>query len=129
LHGAVTEPFGATVLEHFRRPRNRRALEQPSASHEAYNALCGDRIRVEVMVAGGVIRDAGFSANACALCTAAASVLTEHVSGMSLTDATTLADDVVIAALGSELPPARVACATLPIRALHGALARLQSGA
>ena len=54
----MTLPYGSTVLEHFRRPRNQRTLETPSAAREAHNPLCGDRVRLEVDVAGGRIRTA-----------------------------------------------------------------------
>ena len=115
--------YGPTVLEHFRRPRNQQRLDAPSASHESYNPLCGDRVRLEVAVEAGIVVRAGFTANACAVCTASASLLTERVARIPLAEAMALDDAVMIAALGTELPPARVACATLPLRALHGALA------
>jgi len=117
--------YSGVVLEHFRRPRNHRALEAPTAAHEAHNPLCGDRVRVEVVVERGVVRDAAFTANACAVCTASASMLTERVIGVPVRDAARLSDGDALAALDTSLPTARVACATLPLRALHGALAQL----
>ncbi|HMC56770.1 MAG TPA: iron-sulfur cluster assembly scaffold protein [Gemmatimonadaceae bacterium] len=116
--------YSGIVLEHFRRPRNHRALEAPTAAHEANNPLCGDRVRVEIRVEDGVVREAAFTANACAVCTASASMLTERVIGLSAQDAARLGGDDALAALETPLPAARVACATLPLRALHGALAQ-----
>jgi nitrogen fixation NifU-like protein len=118
----MTLPYGALVLEHFRRPRNQRSLERPSASHEAFNPLCGDRVRVEVEVKEGVIRAAAFTANACALCTASASLLTERVTGMPVDAAAHIPDADAVAALESDVPAARVACAVLPLSALREAL-------
>ncbi len=118
-------PYGATVLEHFRRPRNQRMLDRPTVSREGYNPLCGDRVRIELDVDGPVIRAAAFTANACAICTASASLLTERVSGATLEAALAITDDDSLAALGSVLPAGRVACATLPLRALRDALAGL----
>jgi nitrogen fixation NifU-like protein len=117
--------YGAIVLEHFRRPRNQRTLDAPSARHEAFNPLCGDRVRIDVATQGDRIVFAAFEANACAVCTAAASLLTERISGMMIGDALEVADDEILNSLGAQLPAARIACATLPLRALHGALAQL----
>lgn len=118
----MTLPYGALVLEHFRRPRNHRSLERPSASHEAFNPLCGDRVRIEVELDEHVIRAAAFTANACALCTASASLLTERVNGMSADAAAGIPDADAVAALESDVPAARVACAVLPLSALREAL-------
>jgi nitrogen fixation NifU-like protein len=121
----MTLPYGATVLEHFRRPRNQRALERPTVTREGYNALCGDRVRIELEVDGATIRAAAFTANACAICTASASLLTERVGGASVEDAARITDDEVIAGLEASLPAARLQCAILPVRTLRDALAEL----
>jgi nitrogen fixation NifU-like protein len=119
-------PYGATVLEHFRRPRNQRSLETPTATRDGYNPLCGDRIRIELDVRDNVIHEAAFSANACAICTASASLLTEQVSGAAVTAAARLTDDDILTALGTELPAARLLCAILPLRTLREALGELR---
>jgi len=118
----MTLPYGAVVLEHFRRPRNQRSLERPSAAHEAFNPMCGDRVRVEVELQAGKIVAAAFTANACAICTASASLLTERVAGMAATEATAIPESAMIVALETEVPKAREACATLPLTALREAL-------
>jgi nitrogen fixation protein NifU and related proteins len=121
----MTSPYGATVLEHFRRPRNHRSLERPTVAAESYNPLCGDRVRVELEVAGGTISAAAFTANACAICTASASLLTERVRGLSTAAASDIGDDEPVTALGGAIPPARIACAVLPWRALRDAIREL----
>jgi nitrogen fixation NifU-like protein len=118
----MTLPYGPVVLEHFRRPRNQRSLEKPSASHEAFNPLCGDRVRIEVELDGGAIRAAAFTANACAICTASASLLTVRATGLPAADVRGITDVEVIAALETEVPPAREACAVLPLTAMREAL-------
>lgn len=120
-------PYGATVLEHFRRPRNQRALDRPTVARDGYNPLCGDRVRIELEVAEGVVRQAAFSANACAICTASASLLTERVRGAGVAAALALTATDVVAALEAEIPAARAACAVLPLRTLHEALAGLSA--
>ena len=60
-------PYLATVVEHYRRPHNQRSLSTPTCAHEGVNALCGDRVRIELDVRDGVLRDAAFAASACAI--------------------------------------------------------------
>lgn len=121
--------FRAVVLENFRHPRNRGALEQPSGDAEGANPLCGDRVRVQVLVAGGAVADARFTADACAVCIASASLLTERVRGQSVTDAAAIDARWLYAALDGEPPSGRQRCALLPLDTLHRALASAQSGA
>jgi nitrogen fixation NifU-like protein len=118
----MTLPYGPVVLEHFRRPRNQRVLEKPSASHESFNPLCGDRVRIELDLDRDTIRAAAFTANACAICTASASLLTDRVAGMSVDAALRVSDGDAKAALQTEVPAAREACVTLPLVALRAAL-------
>ena len=118
----MTLPYGAVVLEHFRRPRNQRSLDKPSASHEAFNPMCGDRVRIEIEVDGATIRAAAFTANACAICTASASLLTDRVSGLPMDAVRAISDAEVISALETDVPAAREACAVLPLAALRQAL-------
>jgi nitrogen fixation NifU-like protein len=114
--------YGATVLEHFRRPRNHRRLDAPSVAREAYNPLCGDRVRVELVIDNDAITSAAFTANACAICTASASLLTERLTGVAVSGAMVISDEEVVAALESDLPDGRRACATLPLIAMRQGL-------
>ena len=122
MAGEGAGPYSGVIAEHFRRPRNQGPLPGASAEAEVVNPLCGDRIRVAVIVASGSIADARFVANACAICIAAASLLTEYVRGMPPNDAARLGDESVLALIGA-VPPGRTRCATLPAEALRRALA------
>lgn len=117
-------PYLATVVVHFRRPQNQRALAGPTHVHEGVNPLCGDRVRVEVEVRDGIVVDAGFASSACAIATASASLLTERVRGAALDAALSLDEDAVVAALGEGVPAARRGCAVLPLRVMRRALER-----
>jgi nitrogen fixation protein NifU and related proteins len=91
---------------------------------EGHNPLCGDRVRVELLVEQGTVRSAAFTANACALCTAAASLLTEHAMGATVARVAAFSDDDALAWLETTVPSGREACATLPLRALRQVLDR-----
>ena len=121
MAGEGAGPYGSVIAEHFRRPRNQGPLPDATASAEMVNPLCGDRIRLAVLVDSDAIVEARFVANACAICIAAASLLTEHVRGMSPNDAVRLGDESVLALVGT-VPAGRTRCATLPIEALRRAL-------
>jgi nitrogen fixation NifU-like protein len=125
----MTLPYGATVLEHFRRPRNQRTLERPTVAREGYNPLCGDRVRIELEIKDDTILTATFTANACAICTASASLLTERVRGSGVKAASAISDDDMVASLEADIPAGRMLCATLPLRTLREALAELSTRA
>ena len=114
--------FRAAVLEHFRHPKNRGALANPTTSADGANPLCGDRIRVELRVEDDVIVEARFTADACALCIASASVLTTHVTGMGPNSAASVDVSWIHDALEGEPPPGRLNCAVLPLDTLRRAL-------
>ena len=103
----MTEPYSSVVLEHFRRPHNRGRLENANAVAEGLNPLCGDRIRIECEVADGRIGDAAFTGDACAICVAAASVLSERVKGLSLQAAMMIGDQQIVRWLEGPVPTAR----------------------
>jgi len=120
----VSSPYGPVVLEHFRRPRNRGALDAPTAAAEAANPLCGDRVRIELAIERGVIVEARFVADACALCVASASLLTERARGRTTDEARAIEAREIIDALAVEVPAARDRCVRLPLDAMRDALAR-----
>ena len=43
------------ILEHYRRPHNFGVLEEPTATYEGANPLCGDRITMQLGVKDGVV--------------------------------------------------------------------------
>ena len=115
-------PYSPTMLDHFKRPRNRGPLPSPTVSQEGTNPLCGDRVRIELALDGDVVTAARFTANACAICVAASSMLTE------LEDLETLTVPELIAQLKSDIPPSRLACVRLPLTVMHTGLLRYARG-
>jgi nitrogen fixation protein NifU and related proteins len=120
----VGGPYSPTILDHFKHPRNRGALPAPTVSQEGTNPLCGDRVRIQLVLDGDLVKDARFTANACAICVAAASMLTELVRGAPLEDVETLTVPELITQLKSDIPPSRLACVRLPLTVLHTGLLR-----
>lgn len=115
----MPNPYGPTLIEHFRHPRNKGSLADPTIVQEGSNPLCGDRVRIELRLESGVVREARFTANACAICVASASVLTELVASAPLDEVDTLTVDDLVRALQAEIPASRLNCIRLPLTVLH----------
>jgi molybdenum cofactor cytidylyltransferase len=69
-----------------------------------------------------MVDSVAFSGDACAICIAAASLLSERVSGIALSAAMIVDDRQVVSWLEAPVPTARRRCATLPLETLHRAL-------
>ena len=134
----------ALIRDHFRQPRNRRALGEPSASGRAHNRFCGDTVRIWARVAGGRLTEVTFDGRGCAISQAAASMLTSVANGKDV-DAIRELRRTFLAAIESDAAPpkalgdlraltgvgrfpSRIRCAVLPFDALEEALASGDSG-
>ena len=114
--------YSETLLDHFRHPRNYGDLPAADISYESFNPVCGDRIRIALKLNERVVQDVRFKGDGCAISTAAASLLTELILGRDVEDVSTITDDRLIHALESDIKPARLQCALLPLEALRAGL-------
>ena len=133
------------ILDHYRRPRNKGTLENPDASVEIKNPLCGDEIGLQVAFDGDSVSDLKFSGRGCSISLASASMMTQLVKGKSTDEIDSIrkhfrdlmlgdssaADDPQLGSLralsGVARFPARVKCALLAWNALESALAERQA--
>jgi len=127
------------LLDHYQRPRNFGPLDPCDAEADGNNPLCGDRVHVRLRCEGDKVAEVRFEGSGCAISTAAASMMTEAVRGMTREDIEALYrrfHEVVtgaaepdeslgeLAALaGVRQFPMRVKCATLAWHTLRSALA------
>ncbi|HTA55627.1 MAG TPA: SUF system NifU family Fe-S cluster assembly protein [Candidatus Acidoferrales bacterium] len=109
------------ILDHYRNPRNFGSLERVDVEAEDLNPLCGDQIRMQLRLDDGVVSEVRFSGKGCAISQASASMLTERVKGMKLTDVAKLSKDVVLEDVGIGISPTRMKCAMLGLRVLKSA--------
>src|SRR3954453_6302466 len=114
------------ILEHYRRPHNFGVLEDPSASVEGSNPLCGDRITLQLGVRDGVLSEIAFTGRGCAISQASASLLTDEIKGKPLADVDGFRADDLLDLLGIEISPARLKCAMLSHDPLRKALAEVE---
>jgi nitrogen fixation NifU-like protein len=134
----IDELYQETILDHAKKPRNFGRMEQPDATAEGFNPLCGDRMTLELRMEDGVVKDARFTGSGCAISMASASLLTETIRGKTRAEAEKLFEDFH-ELLTRECPqkrdlgklavfsgvrefPARVKCATLAWHTLREAL-------
>ena len=107
------------ILEHYRQPHNFGVLDQPSATYEGANPLCGDRITMQLAVHDGVVSDVGFTGRGCAISQASASLLTDEIKGKPVADVAGFGASDLLDLLGIEISPARLKCAMLSFDSLQ----------
>jgi nitrogen fixation NifU-like protein len=112
--------YSELILEHSRYPSNYGSLENPTISHEENNPLCGDTIRLELLIEDDTIKDIRFSGQGCAISQASASMLTEAIKDMPVEQAKTYSKDDLLELIGIPLQhnPARLKCALLSLKTL-----------
>jgi len=111
------------ILEHYRRPHNFGVIEEPSATYEGANPLCGDRITMQLGVKDGVVEEIGFTGRGCAISQASASLLTDEVKGKPVEAVAGIEATDVLDLLGIDISPARLKCAMLSFESLQHLLA------
>lgn len=117
------------ILHHSSHPVGLNKVIRVTCSNEQFNPLCGDRVIIMLQVAEGVIQDAAFEGESCAICTASASMLCELIPGVSHKEFSKLHDmleqslvsgeeiaspEALKALLGVRKYPSRIKCVTLP---------------
>lgn len=132
--------YQEVILDHARRPRNQGTLPGASCHADGFNPMCGDEIHLDARVDQGRIEAVRYEGHGCAICTASASLMSERVQGMSVTEFEALFERVhgmvtgpegeadppdlgKLAAIGGVRRfPMRVKCAILAWHALRAAV-------
>jgi nitrogen fixation NifU-like protein len=135
----LDELYQSIILDHNRRPRNFRTMDDASVQADGVNPLCGDQLTVWLKLDGEQISDVSFVGSGCAISKASASLMTAAIKGKSKAEAENIFErfhGVVTGkhpehaeSLGSMKAlggvsrfPLRVKCASLAWHAMHAAL-------
>ena len=137
----LSELYQQVILDHNKKPRNFRKLENANHTADGYNPLCGDQLTVYLDLEEGTVKEVGFEGSGCAISKASASMMTQAVKGKSKEQVENLFHEfhsMVTGELNEETEenslgnlkifagvrefPVRVKCATLPWHTLHAAL-------
>jgi len=78
---SLEELYREVILDHYRNPRNRGTLDDPDASADGSNPLCGDEVHIDLALEGGVIAAVAVTGQGCSISQASASMMSEAVKG------------------------------------------------
>jgi len=133
----LSDLYQQVILDHCKHPRNFHDLPNPTCSAQGHNPLCGDQLKLYVVMEGGQVKEASFLGSGCCISKASASLMTEHVKGKDKAQIQSMFDQVhemvttgrmlgdvgkLAVFAGVYKFPARVKCAILAWHALMAAL-------
>tara|TARA_B110000438_G_C15566816_1_gene543610 strand:- start:259 stop:720 length:462 start_codon:yes stop_codon:yes gene_type:complete len=76
------------ILDHYRNPRNKGSLETPPAiMAEGFNPLCGDEVKVFVLLDNDLIQEIRIDGQGCSISQSSASMMTQALLGKTLEEA------------------------------------------
>lgn len=107
------------IIDHYKNPQYRGALDPHDISFEDDNPLCGDHIRIDLRVDKDQrVTEAAFEGHGCAISQASADLLLESIQGKTLDEVKQLTKEDILDLLGLELGPVRLKCALLSLKVL-----------
>lgn len=110
------------ILEHYKRPHNFGRLERFDLDFEDTNPLCGDEQHVFIRLGeDGRVAEVSFEGEGCAISTAATSMLTDELIGMTREELLRIPKEQVLDLLGIEISATRMKCAMLGLKVVKGA--------
>ena len=136
---SLSDLYQEILIEHGKKPRNKRKLDGATHRADGFNPLCGDAVQLHLRVENDHVVEATFEGEGCAISTASASILTEEILGKSTAQIRELVKafratitgkvpepSIDLGSLEALLPvkeyPMRVKCATLAWHTLIDAL-------
>lgn len=116
------------IMDHFHGSPYRGRIEQPDFVTDATSPSCGDHIVFTARCAGTTVTDLRFEGEGSIIGQAAASILCEHVVGVSFENILALRDNDLLALMGIDLGPTRRRTVTFVLETLQkGIRAHAQS--
>jgi nitrogen fixation NifU-like protein len=110
------------ILEHYKRPHNFGRPGRYDLEFEDSNPFCGDEQHVFIgLDEHGKVAEVAFEGKGCAISTAATSMLTDELEGMSREELLRLPKGFVLELLGIDISATRMKCALLGLKAVKGA--------
>ena len=112
------------IIQLYKNPKNHGSMENPDYKSHICNKTCGDCIDLFLKVENGIIIDAKFIGQGCAISQASTSLVTEYLKDRKLEDVRKITSDDILSLIRIDLSknPSRMKCALLPLDALRKAL-------
>ncbi len=109
----LTLIYREEMLEHVKNPRNTGVLSNADFIGESVNNSCGDSLKIYLKLKDNKITEVKYEAQACAVATASASILSEQLIGKSIEEAKKITKEAVLENFYNTLTPSREKCAIL----------------
>ena len=87
---ALGSLFQEVILDHYKRPRNRGPMDEPTATVHMNNPTCGDEVVLRIKLNGETIEDAKFEGVGCSISQASISMMTQLIKGKTPAEAVVL---------------------------------------
>lgn len=116
------EIYKEHILDLYKNPHNKGNLKNPTHEFSKNNPLCGDEIKIQLIIHGNKITDIKFSGQGCAISQASASLLTDKIKNFSINQIKKFSSADLLNLLKVPISYTRIKCALLPLDAVKGAL-------
>ncbi len=136
----IKELYQELIIDHGTSPRNFKILECANYQANGYNPLCGDNIKIFLLITNNLIKEITFHGSGCAISIASASIMTDLLINKSIDEANSLFKEFInlltindyqpnninttkiLALSGIKKFPGRIKCATLAWHTFQSAI-------
>ena len=137
--------YRAVIMDNYKNPKNK-GLVKTDKYHFVHlnNPSCGDDMNVEIYIEDGIVKEVHHDGHGCSICCSSASVMSETLTGKTVSEAKKLIVEFyelvmgkepedeealgeAIAYMGVKDFPARIKCATLSWKAIEKAISEVES--
>ena len=72
------------LLDHVKSPKNRGEIEHPTITANSNNPVCGDVVKIDLLIENDVVKEIKTSGQGCAVSQASMSIFSEEITGNSI---------------------------------------------